>query len=169
MKRLMLLRHAKSSWEKPGQADIDRPLNHRGERAARLMGTYLQQQGREPELILCSTARRTRETVAGLLEQFATAPEIRFDEKLYLAAPHEILELISDVPDSVRRLMVVGHNPGMHELALQLVAEDKTGALGALREKFPTAALAHFKLEIDHWPDIGPGRLVDLQAPKNLV
>lgn len=169
MKRLMLMRHAKSSWDQPGQPDFDRPLNPRGERSARLMGTYLCQQGREPDLILCSSARRTRETVAGLLEQFARAPEVIYSDALYLAEPDAILDEISNVADTVRRALVVGHNPGLQELAIQLTAVDPTGARPSIEAKFPTGAMAAYKLDIKRWRNVGPGRLIDFQTPKNLV
>ncbi len=169
MKRLMLMRHAKSSWEQPGQADFDRPLNPRGERSARLIGTYLRQRGCEPDLILCSSACRTRETVAGLLEQLSRPPDVVYSDGLYLADPDAILDMISAVDDKFRRVLVVGHNPGIEELAIALIAEDPSGARPAVEAKFPTGALASYKLDIKRWRRAGPGRITDFQTPKNLV
>src|SRR5262245_5412800 len=117
MKRLYLLRHAKSSWDDESLADHDRPLSARGRRAADAIGTYLREHGIEPELILCSSSTRTRETLA----RIGLDGEIERD--LYGASASELLARVSELPPSLGSVMLIGHNPGMHDLALGLTGE----------------------------------------------
>ncbi|MFV0624160.1 SixA phosphatase family protein [Sphingomonas sp. ac-8] len=140
MKTLTLLRHAKSGWDDPVSRDFDRPLNAKGARAAETMGRHLRSLGLAFDLVVASPAVRVQET----LDHFATglgetlAPE--WDRRLYLASEATLLDVVRALPDSAERVLLVGHNPGMEELALVLA-----GA-GALREaveaKFPTASVA---------------------------
>ena len=149
---LQLLRHAKSSWKDPGLADRDRPLNARGRAAAGLVGARLRAAGAAPGLILCSPARRARETGELLAAELATPPEIRRDERLYMADPGRILEVLralgGDAPPTV---MAIGHNPGMQALAARLAAGVDPGAAERLRGKFPTAALAECEFRAAGW------------------
>jgi phosphohistidine phosphatase len=140
MRRLLLLRHAKSSWSDPTARDHERPLNDRGRRAAPLVGDYLRREDLVPDLVLCSSARRTCETLARLELPDTTA--IVVDRDLYLAHPETVIDLVRGATDSVATLMVVGHNPTTHELALDLAGGGDPDALVAMGQKFPTAALA---------------------------
>lgn len=149
MKELILLRHAKSSWADENAADFDRKLAPRGRKAAGAIGAWLVESGFVPDVILSSSARRTRETVAGL-GAIAEAAEVVYDDALYLAEPEAILQRIAKLRGAVARVLVVGHNPGMEQLALRL-----TQAASPEREriarKFPTAALAWFTVDGDSW------------------
>src|SRR5580700_2502954 len=127
MRRLMLLRHAKSDWPQSGMPDTARPLNARGEAAARLMGIYMARHALIPGRVLCSPSQRTRETLAALAAQWPADVEVGFEERLYAATPQAILAVIQaqdDAQDGVqvdarhdaaRALLVIGHNPGLHE------------------------------------------------------
>jgi phosphohistidine phosphatase len=136
---LFLLRHAKSSWADPTLADFERPLAPRGVRDARRIAKHVRALGCEPELVLCSAAVRTRETLELALPAIGT-PAVRLEEELYAATSDELLARIRLVPDTVQSLMLIGHNPGVHQLALGLVSDGDN--LERLAAKFPTAALA---------------------------
>lgn len=169
MKTLLLLRHAKSGWNEPGQDDHDRALTPRGRRAAELVSLYLAQRGDLPSLVLCSTARRALETLEPLRHRLGVPFEA--DRTLYLAESEAILARVAQVDDRENSVLVVGHNPGLHELALQLAAHGDAAARARLREGFPTAALAIVELAIEHWDEVRPrcGTLVELRVPKDLV
>jgi phosphohistidine phosphatase len=168
MRRLYLLRHAKSSWKDRSLADRDRPLAGRGKRAAKDMARHLEAEGIRPDLVLCSPARRTRETLERIEGAFGDAVEARVDEALYGASAAELLERISELPPEVGSVMLIGHNPGLEELALALASEGD--GLARLREKFPTAALATIDLPADRWGEIerGSGILVGYVRPRDL-
>jgi phosphohistidine phosphatase len=162
MKDLLLLRHAKSSWGDPAVDDFDRPLNKRGRRAAAAIARYLDAEGLRPALVLCSGAQRTRETMDFLVETLGTRLPIHIEPKLYLADAATIFARLRRVPADVPSVLVIGHNPGLQELALELAeAAGRDGA--ALRErmerKFPTAALARFRLKVDSWAELAADRL----------
>lgn len=157
MRTLLLLRHAKSDWDDERQADHERPLAPRGVRAARRMGAHLAESGVAPDLVLCSTARRAVETWRLAAAELGGDCALELDAELYLAAPARILERVHRVPDRCRTLLVVGHNPGFQELALQLAGGQRTAA-GARIGKFPTAALARFALPRGSWRELAPGR-----------
>ena len=165
MKRLYLLRHAKSSWDEPGLADRDRPLAPRGERASNSMAKYLRDEGIVPELVLCSPSKRTRETLERL--GLGDGTEVRIEDELYAASAGELLGALHEVPDAVESVMVIGHNPGMERLALELAAGGDE--LDRMREKFPTAALATLELD-GTWSELAPGggELVSFVKPKEL-
>ncbi len=171
MKILYLLRHAKSSWANPSLADHDRPLNGRGRRAAPLMGAYLRDGGHRPELVLCSTAARTRETLATVVQELDVEPEIDWDRDIYLAAPSQLLDFVRAVPDTVDSVLMVGHNPGTATLADALCADGNKSELDLMRTKFPTAGLAIINLEVDRWEDvqIDCGRLRSFTRPRDLA
>lgn len=160
MKELLLLRHAKSSWATPGMDDVDRPLNKRGRRAAALLAGYLEAQGLRPALVLCSIAQRTRETLDLLREALGSRVAIHLEPELYLADPSTLLNCLRKIADDVPSVMVIAHNPGLQEFALELAsAAGSAGATVAARIeiKFPTAALVRFRLKIDHWRDLTLG------------
>src|SRR5215475_12901327 len=154
MLRLMLLRHAKSSWPSSGVQDAARPLSQRGEAAARLMGEYMTRHSLVPERVLCSPARRTRETWAGIATQWPADLDVVFDQRLYEATPQSILSVIRVQPEAARTLLVIGHNPGLQAAAELLIAAGDVELRERLREKFPTAALAVIDFAIDKWRTI---------------
>ncbi len=163
MKTLLLLRHAKSSWKDENQADHDRPLNRRGKEDAPRMGRHIAAERLMPDLILSSTAKRARKTAAKVAEHCGYSGEVRKLNELYLAAPDVYIATLHALPDDVRRVLVVGHNPGMQMLVAVL-----SGANG----DFPTAALAQIELPIDAWSDLTRetrGRLVRLWRPRELA
>ena len=170
MRRVMLLRHAKSEWSNPGGGDEGRPLNARGRESAPLIGQYLAQSGLAPDLILCSTATRTRQTCALVSAAFRKAPKVIFKETLYLAEPDEIISLIQNGAVETHTLMVVGHNPGIHQAAADLTGTGKPEDLQLLAAKFPTAALAVIDFATDDWTEIGAhaGRLDRFITPRLL-
>jgi phosphohistidine phosphatase len=158
MLTLALLRHAKSSWGDPGLDDFDRPLNSRGLKAAPVMGRTLRDLDIKPNLILCSTARRTRDTLALAGTECALdGTPVRFEDQLYLASPDVLLTHLKALPDTVTTVLLIGHNPGLHSLALNLLHSGDAKSIVALEEKFPTCALAVFTFPATRWTDIGNG------------
>jgi phosphohistidine phosphatase len=157
MRRLMLLRHAKSDWSLPGQADHDRDLAARGRKAAPLVGRYMAEHAIIPDHVIVSTATRTRETWRLVADTFPRKPPADFEDRIYEASPRDILAAIADAPASARSLLVVGHNPGFHETANLLVGSGDKRMRATLLDKFPTAALAVIDLDIPDWAAIRPG------------
>ncbi len=171
MRTLLLLRHAKSSWHSPDLDDHERPLNPRGTRDAPVMAKEIARRRLRPEMVLCSDAVRTRETLALMMGQWSPKSSgIVYDAALYLAEPATMLECIAQAPKSVARLMVLGHNPGMHVLALGLAGRGPSGLLNDLRTKFPTCGLAVLEFAADDWSDLpaGSGTLCAFTFPKQL-
>jgi phosphohistidine phosphatase len=154
MLRLMFLRHAKSSWPSSGLQDAARPLSERGQAAARLMGAYMARHSLIPDRILCSPARRTRETWAAIATQWPADRDVVFDQRLYEATPQSILSVIRVQHEAARTLLVIGHNPGLQATAELLIAAGDVELRERLREKFPTAALAVIDFAIDKWKAI---------------
>jgi phosphohistidine phosphatase len=176
MPELLLLRHAKSDRQGRRLGDFDRPLAARGRRAAPLIGRYLAAEGLEPDLVLCSTARRAVETLELLLTALASAPEIGYLKTLYLAPPSRLLAVLRRQGPDRGRILLVAHNPGLHNLAVALAGQGGRGGHGGsgeaarlLAEKFPTAALARF--QVDGWPELGrgPARLLAFVRPRDLA
>jgi phosphohistidine phosphatase len=172
MRQLLLLRHAKSAWDDPRTADHDRPLNARGQAAAAAMAATFRRLRLSPELVLVSSARRTQETLRAL-EPFGDSTLVDTLEGLYLAPAERMLDLLRETPETVRSLLLIGHNPGLHNLALTLVgaAGMATGGADArhLAEGYPTAALSEFAIA-GPWAGLGggAGRLVRFLAPSDL-
>lgn len=165
MRTLYLLRHAKSSWDDPALPDRERPLASRGRRDAKRIGKHLRRLGITPALVLCSPAVRTQETL-DLLRPALAEVAAEVEEQLYGASSETLLERIHSVPDDVGSVLLIGHNPGLHDLALALAS---SGAkLERLEAKFPTAALATLALE--RWSSLSPGdaELVAYVVPKQL-
>src|SRR5919206_1797550 len=127
MRQLLLLRHAKSSWDDPGLSDHARPLNARGRRSAAAMADAMRELGLSPDIVLVSSARRTLQTLEALTP-FEDGALIEPMDALYLAPWRQLLDLIKEVPETARSLLVIGHNPGLHELAMALA-----GAAGMIR------------------------------------
>lgn len=169
MHQLLLLRHAKSSWSDSKLSDQDRPLNKRGRLAAAAMREAMRELGLSPDLVLVSPARRTLETLAAL-EPWDDTPLIEKVDALYLASAHKLLAELSGVNETVRSVMLIGHNPGMHELAILLASNSERGDMSSrLAARFPTAGLAEFSIGTP-WQRIGAAgtRLVRFLAPKDL-
>jgi phosphohistidine phosphatase len=164
MKRVYLLRHAKSSWRHPELADHPRPLAGRGKRAAKAIAKHLRAQQPAPELVLCSSARRARETLKRVEPALGGGP-VRVEGELYGASGRELLARLRCLPDDVGSVLVIGHNPGMQELALELA-----GPAPELAGKFPTAALATLVFHGSTWGELGPEatELVELTRPRDL-
>lgn len=158
MRQLLLLRHAKSSWDDPALTDHARPLNARGREAAAAMRQAMQELGLAPDLVLVSSAKRTLETLERL-EPWDETPLTETRDALYLAAAGQLLGILRDTPETVRSVMMIGHNPGLHELALFLAANGnraKRSVLQRLSAAFPTAALAEFSVA-GPWRELGRG------------
>jgi phosphohistidine phosphatase len=168
MKRLYLLRHAKSSWDHPGLADHDRPLAPRGRRAAKLIAEHLRRKGIAPALVLCSSAQRTRETLERIAPALGEKVPVQIERELYAASEHRLLKRVRAVEESVESLMLIGHNPGVEQLALSLAASGEK--LAAVRRKYPTGALATLEFA-GRWRELGSGRaeLADFVTPKQLA
>jgi phosphohistidine phosphatase len=168
MKRIYLLRHAKSSWEHGHMPDHQRPLAPRGRAAAPLIGAYLREKGIAPALALCSSAVRTRETLDLLVPALETRVPTWVEEGLYLASAHSLLERLQDLPDGVPDVLLIGHNPGTQHLAVLLAGRGQ--GRERLREKFPTAALAVLAAPVDAWRDLDEGgaELQDYVRPRDL-
>jgi len=172
--RLILLRHAKSDWADKSLDDHDRPLNTRGRAAAPRIGAYMRERKYIPRLVLCSSAKRTRETLALLLPYFTPAPEVRYLRHLYLAEWRALLGAVREAPRAATPLLIVGHNPGMEQLAAELAAKPGNAAERArtekAAEKFSTGALAVFDFAGSDWRGAKPrlGRLADFARPRDL-
>jgi phosphohistidine phosphatase len=170
MRTLYLLRHAKSDRGNSDLSDIDRPLAPRGRRDAPAMASYMTEQRYRPDLILCSPAARTRETLELLQPVLGSDIAVDYDRKLYLGSPDVLLRRLRDVDEAVASVMLIGHNPGLERLAGALAPRGDRRALARMREKFPTCALAVMHLQIDRWEqaDLGTGTLTDFMVPAGL-
>jgi len=164
---LWLLRHAKSSWDDPGLDDRERPLAPRGARAAALMGSYLEREGIGPDWVLCSSARRTRETLAGVLPALGSDVVVRIEPAVYTFDAQQLLAVLRETEGG--SVLIVGHNPAMQDLALVLAGRGER--LADLEEKFPTAALAEIELPEGSWSDLaeGTGELTRFVTPRELA
>ena len=156
MRTLYVLRHAKSDWGDASLRDFDRPLNGRGWKAAKAVGREMRERDLIPDLVLLSPSARTTETLARVEEGFGASFEKVEERTIYLADTETLLDLVRNAPAGSNHLMVVGHNPGMHELVLVLANGPQE-----LREeaaaKFPTAALAEISFDVSDWSDVAPG------------
>jgi phosphohistidine phosphatase len=170
MRRLLLLRHAKSSWSEPGASDHERPLNRRGQEAAPRIGAYLARHKLIPDRVLCSTARRTRETWELVAAEATAAPPATFTDRLYGATPRALIEVFRHAEPEAASLLVVGHNPGLQEVATQLIASGDLEDRERLREKFPTGGLVVIDFAIADWAKLHPrsGRLERFVVPRML-
>ena len=178
MQQLLLLRHAKSSWDDPAQSDHARPLNARGRAAAHRLRATLRDLGLLPDVVLVSSARRTLQTLEALAPWDET-PIIEPMDGLYLAETRKLFDIIRGVSETVRSLMLVGHNPGLHEFAISLtgINQPKTkseapssAVVGRLALDFPAGALAEFTVA-GPWRELGAGsgRLVRFVCPRDLA
>jgi phosphohistidine phosphatase len=163
-KRLAILRHAKSDWGQPGLTDFERPLNERGRAAAGLIRRTMNQRGLTFDIVVSSPSARTRETLA------LVGIDAKWDERIYLAAADTLIGIIHALPETAQSALIVGHNPGLHELVLKLARPDAGGLRQRVLGKFPTAALALLELDIDAWSDAAPGcgEIAELLLPREL-
>jgi phosphohistidine phosphatase len=173
MRQLLLLRHAKSSWDDPALSDHARPLNARGRRAAAAMAQAMRELGLAPDIVLVSSARRTLQTLEALTP-FDDPALIEPMDALYLAPWRGMLAAIQEVPETARSLLVIGHNPGLHELAMALAGIDATGrgspTAQRLAEGYPTGALVEFSIASPwHLLEPGGGRLIRFIQPRDLL
>jgi phosphohistidine phosphatase len=161
MKTVFLLRHAKSSWKDPDRADFERPLNERGRKAAQLVGRYLAQQEIILDLVVSSPALRARQTIELVQRTAKRSVELRFDQRIYEASAAQLLEVISQIEDDRKSILIVGHNPGMEELLALLVGGE---------QNMPTASLARVSLHSKKWEKVpgGKAELVEFVRAKDL-
>ncbi len=162
MKRLYVLRHAKSSWDDPTLADFDRPLNDRGKKTAPLMGKLMRERGYIPERIVASPAKRAAKTAKLARQGGEISAEIEFDRRIYEAGTRTLTKVISEIKNGASSALIVGHNYGMEDLIHDLTGQP---------EPMPTASLAVIDLDIDKWKDVGPGKgtLVEVLRPKEVL
>ena len=166
MHQLLLLRHAKAARDTPGQPDRDRPLAPRGRAEAAAMAGAMRRLGLVPDLVLLSPARRTRETLAAL-EPWDDMPLVEVQDRLYLAPAAELHAVLTEVAETVRSVLLIGHNPGLHDLAAALAAPGGGALAARLAERFPTGALAEFSLP-GPWRAPGTARSIRFLLPADL-
>jgi phosphohistidine phosphatase len=166
-RKLVLLRHAKSAWP-DGVPDHDRPLARRGQRDAPAMGRWLRAAGHVPDQVLCSTARRARETWQLARPALGAAPPAGFDDRVYGASAEQLLDLAHQAPPAAKTLLIVGHDPGVPGLALMLAAAADATA-DRMKAKFPTAAIAVLEFT-GRWDQLAPGaaRLAGFVTPRDV-
>ncbi|HEY59671.1 MAG TPA: histidine phosphatase family protein [Anaerolineae bacterium] len=162
MKKIFLMRHAKSSWKNSKLPDHERPLKKRGQKNAKSMGKFLKAKKHVPDIVLCSTAERAVQTANILTKACGYDKEVIYTDKLYMAEPSNIFEILHDQPDKAKNIMIIGHNPGM-EAFLQIL----TGKV----ETLPTASIAYLNLSIKKWANLNQkveAKLKKLWRPKDL-
>ncbi|MFJ9118439.1 SixA phosphatase family protein [Streptomyces sp. NPDC102394] len=156
LRRLVVLRHAKSAWP-AGVPDHERPLAPRGRRDAPAAGRALAETDCLPDLALCSTAVRARQTWELASAQWGTPPPVRRDARLYAAEAADLLDVVREVSPEVETLLLIGHNPGLEDLVLELAGDGLDDALDEVREKFPTSAIAVLAWYGTTWRTLAPG------------
>jgi phosphohistidine phosphatase len=170
MRRLMLLRHSAADRAEPGERDQARPLAAQGRADAAMVGAYFVNHSLRPDHVIVSTATRTRETWRQIAAALRVAPTAVFDERVYNAATQGLFNVIAEAPDGARTLLMVGHNPGLHELAMLLVATGDINIRERLRENFPTSGIAMIDFALESWSALHPrsGRLERFVSPKEI-
>lgn len=170
MRKLYLLRHAKSSWDDPALDDFERSLNARGREAARAMGRHMVEASIRPDMVLCSSALRTRETW-NIVGSAMTGIPVSIEDGIYAAGKGDLLKRLRLLDDHLGSVMVIGHNPGLERLAAALsTGRGDQKAVERMEEKYPTGSLAVLECAISHWPEIEAGtcRLVEFVRPRDL-
>ncbi|MFF2897711.1 SixA phosphatase family protein [Streptomyces sp. NPDC057966] len=164
--RLIVLRHAKSAWPM-GVPDPERPLAGRGRRYAPAAGRRLREARCVPDLVICSTSRRTRETWDLVAAQLGASPEVVFEPRVYEASAAALVSVVRDVPERRRTVLLIGHQPGVQDLVLSLAGGGDEEALARARGKFPTSAVAVLAVP-GAWSRLAPGTstLVDFAVPR---
>jgi phosphohistidine phosphatase len=169
MRELHLLRHAKSSWKDSGLADHDRPLSRRGRQSAEMLAGHLRKVKLAPDLVLCSSALRTRQTLDPIIAAIRP-PRVVIERGLYEAGRPQLLARLREVEEGTACVLLIGHNPALQDLALALAETGAGDLLAHLREKFPTGALASYRLERT-WRELAPhaGTLLAYVTPRDLA
>jgi phosphohistidine phosphatase len=171
VKTIFLLRHAKSAWSDPRLGDHDRPLSGRGERAAEAMATHIGRLKPRPELVICSTSLRTRQTLAPVVKKLGpTAPPIALEKDLYLATEDMLLRRLQGLAESVKDVLLIGHNDGIWHLGERLAGDGPDALRTALAQKFPTGALATLRVADQPWEELtwGAAKLTAFVKPGDL-
>jgi phosphohistidine phosphatase len=170
MLTLSLLRHAKSSWSNPTLPDRERPLATRGVTDAPLMGKAMAERGIDPDLVLCSSARRTRDTLDLVLPELRVEPKVVYVDALYHASPEQMLEMLREIEPGANRVMMVGHNPEIQAFALDVVGSGPKHFRDRLRTKYPTAGLAVINFVSGLWKSVSvnSGTLNLFLSPRDL-
>ncbi len=151
-----LLRHAKSSWDDPALADIDRPLASRGQRACETIGRYMRFADVRPDVVLCSSSARTRQTIENLLPAIEEGVPVEYEEALYHGGAGALMDRLRSLPDEVNSVLIVGHNPALQALAVRLAGAGDPDDMARLQAKFPTAGLATLVFKAPRWRDLAP-------------
>ncbi len=173
MKRLITFRHAKSGWDQPAVRDFDRALNDKGRRAAATMGRHMRLVGIRFDHVIASPAVRVAETLDAMFDGYGRRVSPGWDRRAYLASAPTLLEIVHEASDDVDCLLLVGHNPGLEELVLNLSAEhgeEEMATRDSVEEKYPTASVAEITFDVDHWADVraGKGHLVRFVRPRDI-
>lgn len=173
MRRLVTFRHAKSGTDPAATRDFDRALNAKGRRAAALMGRHMREVGLRFDAVLASPAVRVVETLEAMVEGYGRRLAPVWEDRLYLASPATMLEVVQETPDSAETLLLLGHNPGIEELVLLLSASsgvEEKAKRDSVGEKYPTASMAEIAFAVDRWRDVRPqqGRIVRFVRPRDL-
>ena len=170
MKRLTLLRHAKSGDDGTVARDFDRPLNAKGRRAARAIGRHMRDKALSFDAVMASPATRVAETLQEVEAGYGGGLAPQWERRIYLATPDELLDVVHDAPASADSILLVGHNPGLEQLVLMLVPDRADGVRGEVEVKYPTASLAEMVFAVDRWEDVGRGGgdLVRFVRPRDL-
>ena len=175
MKTIFILRHAKSDSDNPKLNDFERPLNERGVEAAGRIGAYFKSKKYSCDIVLCSSAQRTRETFGLIKPYLHDGMSLKLDDLLYLAEPKYLVRCLRALSDDVQSAMIIGHNPGLEQLAHSLVAKARGAEASALQRSledgFPTCALAVVRSAAETWAGLKPGRceLLDFVRPRDLL
>jgi phosphohistidine phosphatase len=168
MRRLILLRHSTAEKAGAGESDRDRVLSAKGHSDAAMVGSYFANHSFRPDHVLVSPAARTRETWHQVAAALRAPPEAKFDERIYNAASQTLFSVAAKAPDEAHALLILGHNPGLHELAVMLTATGDIDIRERLRENFPTSGIAIIDFAFDSWAKLHPraGRLEQFVSPK---
>ena len=170
-KTLILMRHSKSSWDNSYKDDFDRPLNSRGRENAQMVAKHIHSWGFKPELTLCSSALRCKQTLELIIPYFPKKMHIRYLDELYLAPERAILEIIKSIKLSIDQMLVIGHNPGLSDLSQSLIYSSNKKNDYSETQQFPTSAASIFEMSINNWVNfkLSESKIIDFVTPKNLM
>jgi len=170
-KTLILMRHSKSSWDNSYKDDFDRPLNSRGRENAQMVAKHIHSWGFKPELTLCSSALRCKQTLELIIPYFPKKMHIRYLDELYLAPEKAILEIIKSIKLSIDQILVIGHNPGLSDLSQSLIYSSNKKNDYFETQQFPTSAASIFEMSINNWVNfnLSESKIIDFVTPKNLM
>ncbi|HVH37004.1 MAG TPA: histidine phosphatase family protein [Sphingomicrobium sp.] len=170
MKQLAIFRHAKSDWGNPGLTDFDRPLNKRGRKAAKKVGRELKSRGLALDQIVCSPATRAKETVERFAVGYESVPAVSYEPKLYMCSTGTLIEIINALPDEAGTVMIVGHNPGFHDIVLRMTRPDGNGMREKVGANYPTGAFALIDFPVGSWAEVEPatGEIRQVIFPREL-